>query len=205
MSLLYTPILSSALLHCPIGLITTLSTLFCPPSLSLSSESEQRIVQKCSVRCLCFNLPLGLKTRQFIKSLLYMYIYRRIVSYKTRIQYGRHRCWKAKITYEISKCSRNDIDEQICVVRHNGLFLCAFECYNHPLAINTLARTRRVGPSTTLAWPGWKQLDIPKWKWTRHDSKIAVLTRWRDCRVILYRTVHLGVTFFEGGLSAGME
>jgi hypothetical protein len=29
------------------------------------------------------------------------------------------------------------------------------------------------------------------------------LTRWRSCRVILYRTLHLGVSFLEGGLSAG--
>ena len=34
---------------------------------------------------------------------------------------------------------------------------------------------------------------------------VHILTRWRSCRVILYRTLHLGVSFFEGGLLAGVE
>ncbi len=46
---------------------------------------------------------------------------------------------------------------------------------------------------------------IFQWKWTRHDSKLALLTQWRRLRVILYRTVHLGISFFEGGLLAGEE
>ncbi len=34
------------------------------------------------------------------------------------------------------------------------------------------ADTKGVGPSTTLAWPGWKQPDIPV-KVDRHNSKQA--------------------------------
>ncbi len=33
-------------------------------------------------------------------------------------------------------------------------------------------RTKGVGPSTTLAWPGWSSL-IFQWKLTRADSKLT--------------------------------
>jgi hypothetical protein len=85
-------------------------------------------------------------------------------------------------------------------------------------------------PGTTLAWPGWKQLDIPVevdtarletgqfkkcciecvllyYPSTEFESAfyVCLLTWCRSCRVILYKTVHLGVSFFEGGLSAGVD
>jgi hypothetical protein len=59
---------------------------------------------------------------------------------------------------------------------------------------------------------------IFQWKWTRHDWQHAgsrmvlqivyyytTLVVNSRVRVVLYRTVHLGVSFFEGGLSAVKE
>ncbi len=73
-------------------------------------------------------------------------------------------------------------------------------------------KTKGVGPSTTLARPGWKQPDISVKVDTERLEKfcttLVLNVYWhgvRSYRVILYRTVHLGVSFFEGGLSAGGE
>ncbi len=82
----------------------------------------------------------------------------------------------------------------------------------------------------TLAWPGWKQsviaveVDTGRLETSRFKKCYAncvllyfpsteiksafnacILTWWGSCRVILYRTLHLGVSFFEGGLLAGVD
>jgi hypothetical protein len=70
--------------------------------------------------------------------------------------------------------------------------------------IGSVVEDKGVGPSTTLAWPGWKQPDIP----VEVDTAQIEISRTdtvRSCRVILYRTLHLGVSFLKGGLSAGGE
>ncbi len=101
--------------------------------------------------------------------------------------------------------------------------LCFIEtCLNHR------GLTKGVGPGATLAWPGWKQPDISVKMDTARletgqskkcciecvyctplelNSRVLLLytdMAWcRSCRVILYRTVHLGVSFFEGGCRQG--
>ncbi len=48
--------------------------------------------------------------------------------------------------------------------------------FSHP---DTYTVCTGVGPDTTLAWPGWKQPDIPVEvdQWTRTDLKLAVRRR----------------------------
>jgi hypothetical protein len=55
-----------------------------------------------------------------------------------------------------------------------------------------------VGPSTTLAWPGWKQPDIPE---EVDTARLKTSTAGLSCT----EPVGLGVSFFEGGLSAEGE
>ncbi len=63
-----------------------------------------------------------------------------------------------------------------------------------------LVTIKGVGPSTTLAWPGWKQPDIP----VEVDTARLATSRTDTVKELPgypVRTLHLGFSFFQGGLS----
>jgi hypothetical protein len=63
----------------------------------------------------------------------------------------------------------------------------------------TRVPTKGVGPSTTLVWVGWKQPDIP----VEVDTARLEASRTDTVKELPGYSVHPGIFFFEGGLSAG--